>query len=381
MKQNNGQGHLDQPTMCGVVQSASAAADLPQGKISGGKEDGIGRSSSSASSPQRINSHQTEQQQQEPHYYSSSNRTGCRDSDRKRVEGEPRRAREGVVEDDDDDNEQEKGPAMATTVPVFKSPYRFLFIASVGNLAAPYTLTRHSAGHSLLSALEPLLQDRIGLTTNSSSVVAPRSSSSSSLFYQTWKCPALMNVSGPPTVRQVKTWMAERQRVFQSMAAAPAAATTASTATPARRLLRAGREEIDLDVRDLTRFRASLVLLHDELEAAPGQIKIRRGGPQQASLRGHRGLISVMESLRGAGLLLNPNPTSKKNATTTAAGPPPLAILRIGIGIGRPGSRERDAVADYVLTKMSPLELKAVQDAAPHVVDVLVDEMYRRDEE
>jgi PTH1 family peptidyl-tRNA hydrolase len=248
---------------------------------------------------------------------------------------------------------------IMAAVPVFKSPHRFLFIASIGNLPAPYTLTRHSAGHSLLSALEPLLQDRIGLTNASIS----SSSSCSSLFYRTWKCPALMNVSGPPTVRQLKTWLADHQRIFQKMATPASAAQTQTL-----RLRRAGREDIDLDVRELMQFRPTLVLLHDELEAQPGQVKVKRGGPQQASLRGHRGLISVMESLHGSGLLNPKNPIS-------------LAILRIGVGIGRPTSRERDAVADYVLTKMSPKELGVVQAAAPQVVGILVQEMYRRDQE
>jgi PTH1 family peptidyl-tRNA hydrolase len=353
------------PMACGVDQSPNAGADLPHGKFS--RSDRSYRNSS----PQRTNS---------CHLQHSSNGAGRRNSDRKILEEEdpePRRARET--------DDEEGGPAASrdptqimATVPVFKSPYRFLFIASVGNLAAPYTLTRHSAGHSLLGALEPLLEDRIGLTT--SPITSPsRGPRGSSLFYQTWKCPALMNVSGPPTVRQLKTWMADRQRVFQKIAPTPSATATASSssAAPTLRLLRAGAEEIDLDVRDLTHFRPTLVLLHDELEAAPGQIKIRRGGPQQASLRGHRGLISVMESLRGSGLL----GTSTAKKDTTAPSASPLAILRVGIGIGRPSSRERDAVADYVLTKMSPSDLKAVQDAAPRVVESLVQEMYRRDEE
>lgn len=58
-----------------------------------------------------------------------------------------------------------------------------------------------------------------------------------------------------------------------------------------------------------------------------------------------------------------------------------MAILRIGIGIGRPTSRERNAVADYVLSKMGPQEMQALTEAVPEVVEVLVQEMYRRDED
>lgn len=135
-------------------------------------------------------------------------------------------------------------------------------------------------------------------------------------------------------------------------------------------------EPIAIDTRALKlRFRPTLVILHDELEARPGQIKIRRGGPHQASLRGHRGLISIMESLRGAGLLSS-LPSSAATSRTKD-----LAILRIGIGIGRPSSRERNSVSDYLLAKMGEQELRALRNAVPEVVDILVQEMYRKDDD
>src|SRR6267378_7719346 len=74
---------------------------------------------------------------------------------------------------------------------------RSLFIASIGNLTAPYILSRHSAGHTLLKAMEPVLLDRIGFAHP---------------FYQTWQCPSLMNVSGPALTRRLKAWLAEQRR-------------------------------------------------------------------------------------------------------------------------------------------------------------------------
>jgi PTH1 family peptidyl-tRNA hydrolase len=50
--------------------------------------------------------------------------------------------------------------------------------------------------------------------------------------------------------------------------------------------------------------------------------------------------------------------------------------LRIGIGIGRPESRNRDDVSRYVLADMGPRELLAIRRAASPVVDVLVNELY-----
>lgn len=179
-----------------------------------------------------------------------------------------------------------------------------------------------------------------------------------------------MNVSGPPVLRQLKTWLADRKKYFDSLI---------HTHTPeegSMQLLKSSSlEPITIDTRGLTqRFRPTLVILHDELEARPGQVKIRRGGPQQASLRGHKGLISIMESLRGAGLLSSAAAAAKSNQTS-------MAILRIGIGIGRPISRERNAVADYVLTKMGPQEMQALKEAVPEVVEALVQEMYRMDDD
>jgi PTH1 family peptidyl-tRNA hydrolase len=262
-----------------------------------------------------------------------------------------------------------------SSVPLYRCPRRFLFIASIGN-PAPYTGTRHSAGHVLLDALQAPLQERIGLTSNDSG------NNSKSIFYTMWKSPALMNVSGPPVLRQFKNWFANRQQVFDTIFApasrpastppAPApAASEKETETEAevqtKRLFKGSSlTPIDVSTRELTRFRPTLVILHDELEAAPGKVKVRMGGPEQSSLRGHRGLISIIDSFRGARLL-----------TPKREGPAGVSVLRIGIGIGRPVSRERDAVSDYVLGKLSPRDLEAMQRAVPEVVDLLVKEMYR----
>lgn len=247
------------------------------------------------------------------------------------------------------------------SIPLYRCPRRFLFIASIGN-PAPYTGTRHSAGHVLLDAIQTPLQERIGLTSSNDHT-------GKSIFYSLWKSPALMNVSGPPVLRQFKSWFANRQQFFDTTFIPPPPASSTETEGEAhtKRLLKgSSAQPIDVDTRDLTRFRPTLVILHDELEAAPGKIKVRMGGPEQASLRGHRGLISIIDSFRGA-RLLNP----KKE------GPAGVSILRIGIGIGRPVSRERDAVADYVLGRLTQKDLEAMQRVVPEVVDLLVKEMYR----
>jgi len=95
------------------------------------------------------------------------------------------------------------GVIASSAVTLRKAPRRFLFIASIGNLPAPYTLTRHSAGHTFISHIEPLLRDRVGYVH----AALP----SHPLFYTTWKCPVLMNVSGPSVLSRLRTWLKDHE--------------------------------------------------------------------------------------------------------------------------------------------------------------------------
>lgn len=89
---------------------------------------------------------------------------------------------------------------------------------------------------------------------------------------------------------------------------------------------------------------AKLVVVHDELESPLGKIKVKTGG----SAKGHNGLKSCVSSLGG------------------------MAFTRIGVGIGRPESRESRDVASYVLRKMSPVEMQKVSDRVDEMMEVLV---------
>lgn len=92
------------------------------------------------------------------------------------------------------------------------------------------------------------------------------------------------------------------------------------------------------------RSRAKLVVVHDELEIPLGKIKIKVGG----STKGHNGLKSCVGSLGG------------------------MAFTRIGVGIGRPESRESSDVAAYVLRKMSAGEMQKVNGGVEEVVGILL---------
>lgn len=256
---------------------------------------------------------------------------------------------------------------MAASISTIKTPQRFLFIASIGNIR-PYRQTRHSAGHILLDALTPLLPTRIPfVSSNPQAATGP-------IFHQTWYSPSYMNESGPKLVRQLSRWMATAQTDLLERVVRPGHVALLDPERPQEREQERAQvpewQRRGVDPRSLSRFNPTLVILHDELEAPLGKVKVRRGGPETASLRGHRGLISVMESLRGKGFY-------PPRRTTAANAPGDLAVLRVGVGIGRPSTRNRGDVANFVLTEMDAAELSAVKAAAGPVLDILADELYR----
>ena len=77
------------------------------------------------------------------------------------------------------------------------------------------------------------------------------------------------------------------------------------------------------------------MVLHDELEGKLGNLKRRVGG----SARGHNGI----KSLVGAG---------GERLGADGRG----TMVRIGVGIGRPVSRESEDVSDWVLRNMTAKE-------------------------
>jgi peptidyl-tRNA hydrolase, PTH1 family len=189
-----------------------------------------------------------------------------------------------------------------------------LLIASIGN-PAPYLSTLHSAGHTLLHALAA------SLSQNPSISQPPLRKSgrewayglvSQGAEYTLWQSPVSMNISG--------TALAAAWRTFSSSSSSSSAMkfhdSTASASDTA------------------------LVVLHDELEAPLGSVVVRSGA---ASPKGHNGLKSIRDRMPG------------------------VKYTRIGIGIGRPASREPEVVAGYVLRKMTGAERGVVEGCVGRV--------------
>jgi PTH1 family peptidyl-tRNA hydrolase len=187
---------------------------------------------------------------------------------------------------------------------------RNILVASLGN-PAPYQQTLHSAGHIILnSLLSHFNLSKSAQSLSSSSItrsVATSSGEDESVTWSFWSCPSYMNVSGPAVQ---KTW----NKYLSSL-------------PPSERRS------------------ARLVVLHDELEAKLGAVKVRKGG----SAKGHNGIKSCVESLGKDG------------------------FWRIGVGVGRPIERDRDAVSRFVLRRMTSMEKETLNsgDVLEQVIEAL----------
>jgi peptidyl-tRNA hydrolase, PTH1 family len=173
------------------------------------------------------------------------------------------------------------------------TPIRLL-VCSIGN-PGPYLNTLHSAGHTVLSALA----NTLAYPSFQKSRAYGNGLVSAGSEFTLWQSNSLMNVSG--------LGVAAAWRQFQ----------------------KEGRGE-----------EARLVVVHDELELAPGQMQIKSGA---ASAKGHNGLKSISGILKS------------------------MEYTRIGVGIGRPESREPEVVAGYVLRKMSVQERMKIEGCVEKV--------------
>jgi len=194
-----------------------------------------------------------------------------------------------------------------------------LLIASLGN-PPPYHSTRHSAGHIVLKYLAshlnlpPLTKSKLlgsGLVSSGADVGRPE--------FSLWQSGSMMNVSGQGTL---KAW-----KQFTNL-------------------------HVSEDVV------TALIILHDELEASPGTIKLRHG---ESSPKGHNGIKSVQSSLKSAGLLSSMGEN----------------FIKIGVGIGRPVSREKDDVSAWVLGQLTAGEKGKIEAATESLSAVLGSEIAR----
>jgi PTH1 family peptidyl-tRNA hydrolase len=198
-----------------------------------------------------------------------------------------------------------------------------LLVASIGNPGAQYANTLHSAGHTILNIIRergmyhPFRKGMEGLVSTPDTtrftlgITGFRKDGTRGLApgeddFTLWQSTKLMNVSGPSVGKAWRAFAIQQQ--------------------------------------NQKGLKGRLVVVHDELEAPLGSVKIKEG---TASPRGHNGLKSVQASMGGTNW------------------------WRVGVGIGRPESRDPAVVSKYVLRKMTYTEQKAMEDAAFEVLVAL----------
>jgi len=89
--------------------------------------------------------------------------------------------------------------------------------------------------------------------------------------------------------------------------------------------------------------RAQILVIHDELDLAPGVARLKRGGGHG----GHNGLRDIIARLGGAD------------------------FLRLRIGIGHPGPTAKQAVASYVLDQPAATDRELIDAAIARALDVV----------
>jgi PTH1 family peptidyl-tRNA hydrolase len=228
-------------------------------------------------------------------------------------------------------NKSKPAPSDVTTIPpvlmakAAQAAYPLL-ICSIGNPGASYASTLHSAGHILTSTLshakgyKPFTKGLSGLVSQpQGSHMAfgllgfKRVPTDRDVVedWTFWQSTSLMNVSGSGVKRAYSEWLRDIRR-------------QASNST----------------------LEGRLVVVHDELESALGKITVRDGG---VSAKGHNGIKSCQQQLGGT------------------------KWWRVGVGIGRPESRDPNVVSKYVLGKMTSFQKGKLEGCAVPVFKALED--------
>ncbi|KAK0838252.1 hypothetical protein LTR91_025870 [Friedmanniomyces endolithicus] len=179
-----------------------------------------------------------------------------------------------------------------------------LLICSVGNPGSTYANTLHSAGHTVVNRLV----EHLGY-----SALRKERELGNGLVAR----PAIKGAAGDWTLWQSTSYMNDSGKGVR------AAHTTWAEHIPVGE-------------------GGKLVVVHDELEKPLGAVTVRTA--PGASAKGHNGIKSII----------------------SVVGATPFA--RIGIGIGRPASREPDEVARYVLKKMTPAEKAKIEGCVEEVI-------------
>lgn len=211
---------------------------------------------------------------------------------------------------------------MRPTIPLQKS-YPLL-IASIGNPGPTYSNTLHSAGHIVTSHLATKKNYR-PFTKGFSGLISQPDTSHYSFSVIGGYTKVRDGAAPPPEDEDWTFWQSTSLMNISGIA-----------------LKRAYTQWVQ--TKSLKREEARLVVVHDELESELGKVTVKLGA---ASAKGHNGIKSCQQQLGS------------------------MKWWRVGVGIGRPESRDPQVVSRYVLGKMSGGQRKALEGSALAVFEAL----------
>ncbi|KAI8940911.1 hypothetical protein NX059_002169 [Plenodomus lindquistii] len=217
-------------------------------------------------------------------------------------------------------------PSSLTTMrptPTLQKSYPLL-IASIGNPGPTYSNTLHSAGHILTTYLSTQKHYR-PFTKGLSGLISRPDTSHYSFGFISGYTKVRDGAAPPPADEDWTFWQSTSLMNVSGVSVKKAYGEW-----------RKGK--------GLAPEEGRLVVVHDELESELGKVTVREGA---ASARGHNGIKSCQAQLGN------------------------VKWWRIGVGIGRPESRDKDVVSRYVLGKMSGGQRKALEGSAVAVFGAL----------
>lgn len=212
-------------------------------------------------------------------------------------------------------------PTMSTARNAGRKIYPLL-ICSLGNPGSTYANTLHSAGHTVTSHIADVKNYRPFTKGFGGLVSRPGNVGYSFGILQGFKKTKL---DGPPEEDDWTFWQST---------------TLMNVSGPA---VKRAWTEFSRGIKS-EGSEPRLVVVHDELESPLGKVSVKDGS---GSPRGHNGLKSVQASMGST------------------------KWWRVGVGIGRPESRDANVVSRYVLKEMDAREQIAVEKSCSAVVAVL----------
>ena len=207
-------------------------------------------------------------------------------------------------------------PSIPPSLEMPPTQYYPLLVCSLGNPGKQYANTLHSAGHYLLDIIR--VKGQYTQFSKGMSGMVSTPSMVRNKMHLVWGATKEKITELPPDEDNFTLWQSTK---LMNVSGPSVKSAWQAFSAQQKALGKEGR----------------LVIVHDELEAPLGAVTIKAS---TTSAKGHNGVKSCQASLQN------------------------VKYWRVGIGIGRPESREAAVVSKYVLRKMTLKEERAIEDSS-----------------